>query len=111
MRGWAAKLYHTSYKEPFYKGGRVVERLPSWTDRIQYHSLEGRMGELEAEKLDPMDPESPANYRTVDSALGISDHAPVLCTWNLQVCRHGDPVCRWGAGVVGGKERQEGRHL
>jgi hypothetical protein len=39
---WPERAYVTAYKEPFYKGGRVRERVPSWTDRIQYHSLPDR---------------------------------------------------------------------
>ena len=39
---WPSRVYVTHFKEPFYKGGRVRERVPSWTDRIQYHSLPDR---------------------------------------------------------------------
>ena len=59
---WTSRVYITAYKEPFYKGGRVQERVPSWTDRIQYHSLADRWGELLPEALDPTRPDaSPHN--------------------------------------------------
>ena len=31
--------YHTMYKEPWSKKGRTVVRIPSYCDRIVYHSL------------------------------------------------------------------------
>jgi hypothetical protein len=105
---WANRVYTTAFKEPFYKGGRVKERVPSWTDRIQYHSLAGkrvcvqgactasspvpvfatadRSGELAPELLDPSSPEtSPHNYRAVNDGLDGSDHSPVYATFVLQV--------------------------
>ena len=37
---WVRQCYHTQYREPIYKGGRVKERVPGWCDRILYHSLQ-----------------------------------------------------------------------
>jgi hypothetical protein len=68
---WPSSVYITQYKEPFYKGGKVQERIPSWTDRIQYHSLADRSGELAPEPYDPDDPDnSPHNYHAVRAARG-----------------------------------------
>ena len=83
---WPSKVYCTHYKEPIYKGGSVQERVPSWTDRIQYHSLPDRWGELLPESLDATRPEaSPHNYQAVNDALDTSDHAPVYATFSLQI--------------------------
>ena len=72
MCSWVHDMYHTSFREPLYKGGRVKERVPgcvrgalgvlqlvtpplpfppplpafSWCDRIQYHSLRHLRGDL-----------------------------------------------------------------
>jgi hypothetical protein len=83
---WPNKVYITSFKEPFYKGGRVVDRIPSWTDRIQYHSLTDRSGTLLPELLDPNHPDTSAhNYAPVNEGLDCSDHSPVYATWTLQI--------------------------
>lgn len=83
---WTSRVYITAYKEPFYKGGRVQERVPSWTDRIQYRSLADRWGELLPEALDPTRPDaSPHNYHAVNDGLDTSDHAPIYCTFSLQI--------------------------
>jgi len=83
---WHQRMFITQYKEPLYKGGRVMERIPSWTDRIQYHSLPDRWGELLPESLDPSRPSaSPHNYHVVNDSLDSSDHAPVFCTFSLQI--------------------------
>jgi hypothetical protein len=85
---WVSKVYVTAYKEPFYKGGRVMERVPAWTDRIQYHSLADRWGELLPEALDPSRPDASIhNYHAVnDAALDTSDHSPIFATFGLQIC-------------------------
>jgi hypothetical protein len=36
--GWAAGVYRIKYREPVYKGGRVMDRVPGWCDRILVHS-------------------------------------------------------------------------
>lgn len=84
---WADKLYLTEFKEPFYKGGKVVDRVPSWTDRIQYHSLISTLGQLVPELLHPEDPDnSPHNYQAVHApGLDVSDHAPVFATFQLNI--------------------------
>lgn len=40
------------------QGGGTHERVPSWTDRVQYHSLPDRAGELLPEPLDPDNPDT-----------------------------------------------------
>lgn len=84
---WVNKVYLTAYKEPFYKGGRTMERVPAWTDRVLYHSLPDRWGELLPESLDPSNPDkSLHNYHAVNDALDVSDHSPVFSTYSLQIC-------------------------
>lgn len=39
---WADLMYRTLFKEAFYKGGKKVIRVPSFCDRIIYHSLESK---------------------------------------------------------------------
>jgi hypothetical protein len=64
-----------------------VDRIPSWTDRIQYHSLPDRSGELMPEPLDPDHPESSLhNYQSVNDGLDTSDHSPIFATFSLQIC-------------------------
>ena len=85
---WPSHVFVTSFKEPFYKGGRVRERVPSWTDRVQYHSLPSRSGDLLPELLDPAHPESsPHNYHAVNDGAGldVSDHSPVFATFTLAI--------------------------
>jgi hypothetical protein len=90
---WVSRAYVTAYKEPMYKGGRVMERVPSWTDRIQYHSLPDKWGELmpecldkSREMLDQARGEPPIhNYHSVNDTLDTSDHSPVFCTFTLQI--------------------------
>jgi hypothetical protein len=33
---WVETEYRTHYKEPWYKGGSVQPRVPSWCDRVLY---------------------------------------------------------------------------
>ncbi|KAA0155852.1 hypothetical protein FNF29_01272 [Cafeteria roenbergensis] len=32
--GWAAGVYRIKFREPVYKGGRVMDRVPGWCDRV-----------------------------------------------------------------------------
>lgn len=86
---WPLSVYNYKFKEMFYKGGRTVDRIPSWTDRIQYHSLPDKAGQLLPEPLDPARPEGGAhNYSSVNDGAGcadISDHSPVYATFTLAV--------------------------
>ena len=34
------KIYTTKYKEPFYKGGQIQDRVPSFCDRVLYHTMD-----------------------------------------------------------------------
>ena len=55
---------------------QVQERIPSWTDRIQYHSLADRSGELLPEPFDPDHPDtSPHNYHAVSFCEGVADRS------------------------------------
>lgn len=97
---WVRRVYVTEFKEPFYKGGRIVERVPGWCDRIQYHSIRSRAGQLVPELLDDDGlgaveagsdggPATAAgamhNYHSVNTELDGSDHSPVFCTWSLEI--------------------------
>jgi hypothetical protein len=79
-------VYQVQFREPFYKGGRLVDRVPSWTDRILYHTLPSKRSRLVPEPLDPTNPEtSPHNYQAVNQSMDISDHSPVFCTFSLMI--------------------------
>ena len=43
------KIYRTKYKEPFYKGGLIQDRIPSFCDRLLFHSLDSTVGQLTPE--------------------------------------------------------------
>lgn len=87
---WVDKVYELEFKEAAIKGGRTVERVPSWTDRIMFRSLPSRADNLLPESLDPDNPDAPHNYRCVNHGCDLSDHAPVFCTWTLRILL--DPV-------------------
>ena len=82
---WVDKVYELEFREAAIKGGRTVERVPSWTDRIMFRSLPSRADNLLPESLDPDDPDAPHNYRCVNYGCDVSDHAPVFCTWTLRI--------------------------
>ena len=69
---WVNRVYVTQYKEPFYKGGRTKERVPSWTDRILYHVMPSRTGRIVPEPM-PTPPGAPEVCR----ARSASAVAPV----------------------------------
>ncbi|KAG6599642.1 Inositol polyphosphate 5-phosphatase [Phytophthora cinnamomi] len=95
---WAQHVYQTTYREPFYKGGRLRERVPGWCDRILYCSRTQTPWEdcLKVEQAACSDasrgtssfsPEAVRdNYRSVNDDLRGSDHSPVTCTflWSVQ---------------------------
>ncbi|KAK1933708.1 hypothetical protein P3T76_011922 [Phytophthora citrophthora] len=95
---WAQHVYQTEYREPFYKGGRVRERVPGWCDRILFCSRPNSvwMENLEVEQVACSDASrgrssfsSDAvrdNYRALNDDLRGSDHSPVSCTflWAVQ---------------------------
>ena len=67
---WPKHVYNTKFKEPFYKGGRVMDRIPSYTDRVIYRSLPDRLGELSPMLEDENDPAaSPHVYRSVNEGM------------------------------------------
>ena len=41
------KIYTTKYKEPFYKGGLIQDRVPSFCDRVLYHTMDRSVGDRE----------------------------------------------------------------
>ncbi len=77
---WVDAVYMTEYKEPFYKGGRTMERVPSWTDRIQYHSLVDKAGQLAPELLDPVNPAVRTCTRTLLWLVYFNLYFPLCST-------------------------------
>jgi hypothetical protein len=95
---WAQHVYQTTFREPFYKGGRLRERVPGWCDRILYCSRAPSPWEdcLQVEQAACSDvsrgassftPEAVRdNYRSLNDELRGSDHSPVSCAflWSVQ---------------------------
>ncbi|KAF4136284.1 Endonuclease/Exonuclease/phosphatase family [Phytophthora infestans] len=95
---WAQHVYQTTYREPFYKGGRVRERVPGWCDRILYCSRADSPWEncFKVEQVACSDSSLGRssfgsdtvrdNYRALNDELRGSDHSPVSCTflWSVQ---------------------------
>eukprot|EP01034_Spumella_vulgaris_P021629 gene21629-27668_t len=48
---WVKNTYRTHYKEPFYKGGKLKERTPGFTDRVLYHSMADLVEDLLPESV------------------------------------------------------------
>ena len=71
----------------------VVERVPGWPDRILYHSLPSRAGELVPE---PMDDGSYDNYHAVEAPLDFTEHSPVFCTFDLEIDADDIPTAAGG---------------
>ena len=54
VQDWPRAVYHTMFREPIYKGGRVKERVPGWCDRILFHTTPAyfkQLRPLEEEEL------------------------------------------------------------
>ncbi|RLN52619.1 hypothetical protein BBJ29_006422 [Phytophthora kernoviae] len=95
---WAQHVYQTNFREPFYKGGRIRQRVPGWCDRILYCSRSETPWAdcLQVEQIKCSDasrgttsfsPEALRdNYRALNDELRGSDHSPVSCTflWSVQ---------------------------
>ncbi|ETI39029.1 hypothetical protein F443_15338 [Phytophthora nicotianae P1569] len=95
---WAQHVYQTTYREPFYKGGRVRKRVPGWCDRILYCSRAETPWETCLKVEQAACPDSSRgrssfgseavrdNYRALNDELRGSDHSPVSCTflWSVQ---------------------------
>eukprot|EP01071_Lankesteria_metandrocarpae_P012609 Lankesteria_metandrocarpae@DN6087_c0_g1_i1.p1 len=72
--GWPSLQYKTAFKEQWYKGGRVRERVPSYTDRVLKRSqpcLRSCLSFVEDSYGPPI--------CSADSFLMESDHDPVGC--------------------------------
>ena len=89
---WVNRVYTTQFKEPFYKGGRTRERVPSWTDRILYHCIPSRAGRLQPEPMPAM-PDAP-DVRT----LSFCDRVCVPVVVFTALVGH----CQICSAVVGG---------
>jgi len=82
--------YRTLYKEPWYKSGRTSYRIPAYTDRILFQSHPNLRQYLQPESLGAISRNSEGsilvhNYTCVNDYMTLSDHAPVFCTFILQL--------------------------
>ena len=82
---WVETCYRIYYKEPWYKGGRTMPRVPGWCDRILWHSAGGREGNLLPTR-GPVgnDGKDCDTYLAENQVLRTSDHSAVHCTFKLQ---------------------------
>lgn len=85
------KTYRTKYKEPFYKGGTVQDRIPSFCDRLLFRSLESTSGQLVAEYdngilncQQGVSFNDCNNYGCIPHNLMGSDHSAIYCGLNLK---------------------------
>ena len=84
------QIYRTKYKEPFYKGGSVQDRIPSFCDRLLYRSLQSTSGQLMPEYDSAVlncwqdsSFENCHNYGFIPHNLMGSDHSAIVCGLNL----------------------------
>merc|ERR1712157_371349 len=77
---WPELTYRVQHKQPFYKGGSIKERVPSWCDRILTYTHQDTLS-----KLIPHSIHDYHNYRSINTGVGmdISDHSPVTCTFRF----------------------------
>eukprot|EP01084_Bolivina_argentea_P254663 428176_1 len=82
------KIYTTKYKEPFYKGGTVQDRIPSFCDRVLYHTLYSLPNytlkpELDTGVLNCVEfsykKDKCNNYGCIPHHLMGSDHSAIYC--------------------------------
>ncbi|KAK2197712.1 bifunctional Endonuclease-exonuclease-phosphatase superfamily/Inositol polyphosphate-related phosphatase [Babesia duncani] len=75
---WAKNEYQTQYETQWYKGKNLVERIPSWTDRVLVWSRPTDSNRLVCE---------PQSYKDAipktKSLLLASDHSPVSCGFTM----------------------------
>ena len=86
-----------SYKEPWYKQGQIKPRVPSYCDRLLFHSIELSSCQLCSKNRDDPPPVlRPAQksaaaphdaYFSVENHLLTSDHAAVVC-WMILDTKH-----------------------
>lgn len=103
---WAETVYNTQFQQSLFRGGGMAERVPSWPDRILYHSLPSRDGELVPE---PMIGGAHDNYHAVESPLDFCEHSPVFCTFDLEIDADDIPTAAGGAAVSAAVAAASGR--
>lgn len=80
---WVNKVYKVLYKEPWYKSGKVVPRIPSFCDRILTKSVADKEGSLIPEvQVDPAFGEHD-NYSALNEYLNGSDHTAIYGGFQL----------------------------
>lgn len=103
QKTWVKQCYHTKYKVPFYKGGMVKEKTPSYCDRILYGSMidlaEDLIPECVTQNLMVISSNNEVsneansviasidNYRSINDGeiFNCSDHSPVFGTFILRL--------------------------
>ena len=101
-RDWPEQTYQVAYKEPFYKGAQVRERVPGWCDRVlwlpnddysAFVPLPAQKGQspLVRPKLFKALQQVTNEYRALNDGqvLTASDHSPVYAGFELQSKRNG----------------------
>ena len=87
------KIYTTKYKEPFYKGGLIQDRIPSFCDRVLYHTIDDAIDanlypEPDTGVLNCVEfsykKDKCNNYGCIPHHLMGSDHSAIYCGLQLK---------------------------
>ena len=87
------KIYTTKYKEPFYKGGLIQDRIPSFCDRVLYHTIDDEIDsnlypEPDTGVLNCVEfsykKDKCNNYGCIPHHLMGSDHSAIYCGLQLK---------------------------